>query len=211
MQWFACGVLATLLCGHTDARSLEVREETITISGRLTNALVDEVEALIRDDPQPVRSIIFKHCLGGQAGPAQRLTRLIKQRWINTVASMQVSSACAMAFLAGETRSLDPASDIVLIALHNASDANGTPTSTPEFVTDRIRALTQRRFPPELLEVIRTSYGNDSGLMIAIRHKADGPRETGFFACPPGSRGQAEQCRRLSNYDLHEIGVLKDR
>lgn len=190
--------------------ALEVRDESIVISGQLTDAVVDEVEKLIRDDPQPVRRIIFRHCLGGRLGPAARLVRTIVGRQIHSVASLQVSSACALAFLAGRTRKLDPSNDFVLFGFHNARKSHGAAAENLEYVPRMIGTLTVRKFPSELVDIIKSSYAIDSGLMILIEQKSGETAETEFFACPAGSAGTRAACRTLPAYDLRAIGLLRD-
>jgi len=121
------------------AASYSIVDDRLIISGYIDYREKNQLLYLLDENPS-VRVVEFHSCLGGNLGGGLTFAQLIRSKNMNTVASGQVSSACAIAFLGGVKRSFDTRSALNLLMFHAARPIDSR-TTQPESERNNLEML----------------------------------------------------------------------
>lgn len=189
------GVAFALLVG-TERPKEQTSDELgspITVTGFLDNAKSNSIIAQLEKRSATLNSVLFSECHAGTLGASVELAQYIRDHSVSTVAAGQVTSGCAIAFLAGRTRRIDLKNDYVLIGLHNGRTPAGEPMQDREFVIRQMEYFLRARFDEKIRSLLRDAHGEAAGVFFYFRRDGsevvetvkhcDGSQGTDFMKC----------------------------
>lgn len=209
----ACvGMLALATTAVACCATNSVEDGRVLVSGTLADADVPVFLALLDADPRPT-TVVFDHCLGGTLSAAYGYARAIRQRELRTIARHQVSSGCALAYLAGVKRGYDSSAGMTAIALHVGRKADGSGPS-PELVNMRMLSymidLTDRKLSEPVQQLIARSWSEASGVMFLSWNYF--LLRWGTVVYCDGTQGRdLGKCLRLDGVDAFSQGIITER
>ncbi|GAA4333859.1 hypothetical protein GCM10023165_09270 [Variovorax defluvii] len=157
--------------------------------------------------------MVFEDSLGGTYAGALHYIEVIKRNDINTVVKGKCFSACALAFLAGKQRSIGSATGVTAISLHSSRIlVDGVPQEYTDKrpLMSKIYELTGGKMKPEVLELIRKSWTEASGVVF-VAYSFLGFTHFKTLYCDGTQGADTSKCTRLANADPYEMGVLTKR
>ena len=187
-------------------------DDVLVLSGPVTgNELVELRNHLARGQ---VRLVLLHESPGGDLWHGYQVGHRIRSEGLPTAVSGKCESACGLIFLGGAERSFSDGRPIgiTMVGLHGAHTTD-TRQTLPELsprMAYVISTLTQRKYPPDLLE--RTVYPRNADDMVYTFHP-------GRYAPTASARGVVEclkqpdakfQCKMVDGVDGLGIGVLTD-
>ncbi|MBP6529647.1 MAG: hypothetical protein KA260_05955 [Burkholderiales bacterium] len=204
----ASAAVAIFSSANTSAAEFVVTEDIVTVSGTI-QAADDTSFSNLLSSPRgkKVRTALFEACYGGKVGASTRIADQIEQRRLATIARGQVSSGCAVAFMAGRTRSVDVANGPAALIFHNGTHANGTRVDDIEALPARLDRYTNRKLKDPLREFIRNAK-TDSGVVFFFPKAGDRNRPSVGF-CSGTLKKDLRDCRVYPNESASKSGILK--
>jgi hypothetical protein len=201
-------LLLALACTAAQPADIAQQGEALRVSGMIEDSDTAQFRSLLDANPG-LQRVVFDRCLGGTVSAALEFAALIRAHRLATVASVQTSSACAMAFLAGRERSYDDSVPVTSIVLHAGRRRDGQPAS--DAVNRRIlmflETATDGKLSPELLALVRGAWSEAAGVLF-VRSRAGGLQRDEVRWCD-GSQGRdIDRCRRLPAFDPVSQGIV---
>lgn len=204
--------LLFLLCiSNGNCASLEVNERTLIVSGIIHNGDFERMSKLLLE--RDVNTIEFDNCLGGLVDVGYKMSRLIREKKLNTVAKRQCHSSCALGFLAGQERKFSQSSGDHFILLHAARNVENPRDSVTEAnlkLIQYIHELTELRLSFEVLDMIKNSRLPGSGVVFAKTGHPPMPKLVSLY-CDGSEDGRVQECKTLSGVDVLSMGVVTSR
>lgn len=184
----------------------------VVVSGRITTETVLRVKRLLASSPSSVKRLVFDHCLGGTMGPSTDLARVVRQHRLETVARRQCSSGCALAFLAGATKSVDTTSDPVLIGLHMPYSFDGAATENPAFFLRMLDVFTSRKLRGKHRDLVMQTGSATTGLFFVFRQDGSAASfEDHVRFCTNESKLDIMACDLIVGADAVTLGIIDRR
>lgn len=207
MKWWI-GALLAGACTLAQPAVIALHQDELRVSGFIEDGDTANFRSLL-DANTGLQRVVFDRCLGGTVSAALEFAALIRAHRLATVASVQASSACAMAFLAGRERSYDENAPVTSIVLHAGRRRDGRPAS--DAVNRRImmflETATDGKLSPELLAMVRGAWSEAAGVLFVRRRAATGLVDEVRW-CDGSQGADADRCRRLPAYDAYSQGIV---
>ena len=197
--------------GAALAANVSVREDQVLVTGTITDEDAVAFRSLVESNHR-LTTVVFEQCLGGTASAAFALANTIQERSLNTVAAKQCSSACALAFLAGTTRSFANRIGTNAISLHAARTFNGKTRASDALnrrVMEALETSTKGRLDPKLRNLISQSWSPASGLLF-VRHNFWLWKRDEVLYCEGSQGADTNKCSRLEGFDAFSQGIVTE-
>jgi hypothetical protein len=212
----ACAVLTAMMLivaasaiTRSEAAAFNIADDRLTITGSVSDSDTILLKKTLVDNPS-ITTLVFQQCTGGTLSAALDIANLIRARGLQTVASRQCSSACAIAFLAGTRRSFDNHTGVTAIGLHMPRKQDGSGPSADHFteqVLQAVRASTGDKLAPELLALLRRSWTAASGIYFVRKSLFFWKTEEVLY-CDGSEGGNASKCKRVNGYSALSQGIV---
>lgn len=191
--------------------NVSVNADKVLVSGTIGDEDAVAFRSLVESDRR-LTTVVFEQCLGGTASAAFGFAKVIQERRLNTVAAKQCSSACAIAFLAGTTRSFADRLGTSLIHLHVARTLDSTGRA-PDALNRRLAAAletsTKGRLNPKLERLISQSWLPGAGVVFVRRNYGLWKRDE-VLHCDGSQGADMSKCTRLDGFDAVSQGIVTE-
>ncbi|MBT2323614.1 hypothetical protein J7E62_14790 [Variovorax paradoxus] len=184
----------------------------VVVSGRVANVKgiinSSDIEEIEKSN---VETIVFEESLGGTMEAANAYVKLIKARRLNTVVKGRCYSACALSFLAGSSRTVEPGIDN-MIMLHVARVLDKKTgelrhSNQNHKVLALIDELTEGKMRDPARSKIAQSWSEAAGVAFIIGPGWWGERINTRYC--DGTQGKdTNKCQFLFNADPYDLGIL---
>lgn len=209
MRFFSFLVATFLFCNSHAKSDVIIKNDHILLTGKLDHKqqLTDFKAALIA--APEVKIITLEQCLGGTAGAAVSFAELVKDRKLATIAKGNVSSACAIVFMAGSQRRFSTDLGLSFLLFHAARQLN---SSSPAFsatgeLAELLASQTGKKLKPHIEKLISTSFDPNSGVVfLNANYFFFKIRKTLY--CDGSQGANLSLCSPLDDADVYENGIL---
>jgi hypothetical protein len=177
----------------------------IVISGRLdaANYLSTRAKLLLSSG---VRRVAFKGRTGGGYEYGEALAVLIRANNLSTVADSEVSSACFVAFMGGQKRTLSTMRSVSML-VHAPFRAGKRSTDD---IVDRYFHLLEThssgKFPSTYRQMIFDSYSPYTGVVFMSQNTNGMPHQFAM-SCVENRSGDDVNCKMLGSVSFDQLGI----
>lgn len=200
-------MICFILLGCTSA-SQALNGDVLTITGELQKKSYETFDLKLKS--RKISKVIFKNCVGGSTRDALLIAFKIRTNNINTMASGQVQSACAFAFLGGTTRKIDPEDGDHLIMFHGELDpANLKPVGVEKnrAMLDVLYKFVGVSFGSDVQNIILNTQNSNEGVYF-LRQQSNGAFVDYTYYCDGKSIVNASNCKKIDRLSLESEGII---
>ena len=159
-----------------------------------------------------INSILVKNCSGGYSGAAARISTKIRNANLPAYMDGYVASACALIFVGGVTRELEPSAQDIKFMLHATIDAT-TKEYSPEMTATYIKIMnrqTNSTLSNLVVEKINESSSKNGldGVYFLWSKKDEHVRDAKYCKYTNLFIYMAENCTVLKSINLYNQNIL---
>lgn len=201
-----CFALLLVFLSVSTAGTVRIEGNSAIVSGLIS---AEDVAAI---DKAGIEKIIFNKSLGGDMKGVYAYIELIKRKRLATQAASQCYSACAIAFLSGNPRTIVEGGRATIL-LHLArfiKDGIAYPSADNEKILLLIDSLTNGKMRGEARNLIASSWNEASGVGFVIAPGLWGERIATYYC--DGTQGfDTSKCKILRDADPYDLGILTNK
>lgn len=186
-----------------DAASVIVREPEVIIRGELKTGDVEKI-------PQKgITTLVFEDSPGGSVASVFEYVDTIQRSKLKTKVRGKCFSACAIAFLAGTTRTVDrEMTSIILFHLTSkVVDGARIRGTHDDAILKLIENLTGGHFSGKALELTKKSWSDNQGLVFYFGRHFFGKMDLTLY-CDGTQGSDLSKCTNLKAINAKDLGVV---
>lgn len=201
--------LLTLLCLFQWGclTKADIDPNVYTLSGTLTMETLNDFEQKVKS--VPIRTVVFKECVGGNLLAAIRIAQKIKENNIKTVLSGLAASGCAYAYLAGAVRHTDALNAENVVVFHGGFNGRTEPSGAiknQEYL-DLYAKLIGYKFSKIPADIILNTKKPLEGIYFVQLASSTGSQSYTFY-CDGENQPGYENCQKLDGITLESEGIV---
>ncbi|NVE00085.1 hypothetical protein [Massilia sp. BJB1822] len=190
----------------------EVRYDAhvITVSGKIDSLVYDDLSKIFANES--VSTIVFKNSGGGSFFPALNIGKLISEKNVKTVVEGVCASACAIAFLGGDSREFSSEqADSALMFHPGFAQASQVPAQETKAIFFKwIESRTKHPPSPEFVAAMNKISNRRGGVyFLSPSHGIALKKGSSVFFCE-GSEGNIGKCTTQSDSSAEKMHITSN-
>ncbi len=192
-----------ILIANADAASVTINGAEVVVSGSLQSS------DLVKIPEGGITTLVFEESPGGSVAAAFKYVEIIQRRKLHTKVRGKCFSACAVAFLAGTTRTIDRAAKSLILFHLSSKNVDETRIRGTQdgAILDLLENLTGGRLSGEAMELIKKSWKDNQGLVFYFGHGLFGDVDLTFY-CDGTQDTDLSRCTILREMNAKDLGVI---
>lgn len=196
-------VLSAICMATAEAALVISREAELVVRGELKTGDLKGI-------PETgITTLVFENSPGGSVAAALEYVEAIQRRKLKTKVRGKCLSACAVSFLAGESRTVDQATTSILLFHLTSKMVDGARVrgTYDDAVIKLIGSLTGGRFSGEALELTRKSWSENQGLVFYFRRGFFGKINLTLY-CDGTQGSDLSKCTIMHKMSAEDLGIV---